>query len=379
MKKIVLIIITFLVMFFSAGNIYAFQPESEFEDPIGELENLPTEKVRAKVMHIQKGREEGEFSTGGFFEEEKLVRLKILTGRFKGKFIDTVYYTVSNPAYDIQFNEGDKVFVELQLRGDEIANSYITELVRDDLLIFLTVGFILSIILIGGLKGIKSVLTLGLTVLMILKVLLPSLLKGHNPIMLAIIVSAVVTAITMLIISGFNRKTLAAVLGTVGGVMIAGFLAFYIGNAIKLTGMTGEEAQMLFYIPQGVKFDYRGLLFAGIIIGALGAVMDVGMSIASSMAEVKKANPDMSTPDLIKSGMNVGKDIMGTMSNTLILAYTGGALPLLILFLAYELPLVEIVNLDIIATEIVRALSGSIGLVLSIPITALLAGLLYKK
>lgn len=131
---------------------------------------------------------------------------------------------------------------------------------------------------------------------------------------------------------------------------------------------------MLMFIPQQTGFDFRGLLFAGIIIGALGAVMDVSMSISSAMDEIKQVSPGLPRRALIQSGMNVGSDLMGTMSNTLILAYTSGSLPMLLLFFAYDTPLIKIVNLEFIATEIVRALAGSLGLIMAIPITAVAGG-----
>ena len=136
---------------------------------------------------------------------------------------------------------------------------------------------------------------------------------------------------------------------------------------------------MLLYIPQGIQFEFKDLLFAGIILGALGAVMDVSVSIASAIEEIYKANRKLSQKELFLSGMNIGKDMMGTMSNTLILAYTGSSIPLLLLFMAYETSIVKIINLDIIATEIVRSLSGSIGLILTIPITAAVSAFLAKR
>lgn len=146
-----------------------------------------------------------------------------------------------------------------------------------------------------------------------------------------------------------------------------------------MTGMSSEEATMLLYIPQGIAFDFKALLFSGILLGgALGAVMDVAMSIASSIEEVYKANKELSRGQLFSAGMEVGKDVMGTMSNTLILAYTGSSIPLLLLFMAYDTPTVRMLNLDIIATEIVRSLAGSIGLILTIPLTAVVTVLLLK-
>jgi len=136
---------------------------------------------------------------------------------------------------------------------------------------------------------------------------------------------------------------------------------------------------MLLYIPQNIHLDVQGLLFAGIIIGALGAVMDVSMSVSSAVEEVKKANPTLDAADLFRSGLNVGRDVMGTMSNTLILAYTGSSVPLLLIFMAYQESLLKMINLDMIASEIVRALSGSLGMVMVAPLTAFIAGLLFER
>jgi len=168
-------------------------------------------------------------------------------------------------------------------------------------------------------------------------------------------------------------------MGTSFGVIIAGIIAFYVGNKASLSGLSAEEATMLMYIPQGIEFNFRQLLFAGIIMGSLGAAMDIGISIASSIEEIHKANPRLSRGRLFRSGMNVGKDVMGTMVNTLILAYTGTSIPMLLLFMAYETELSKVFNLDVIATEVVRSLSGSIGLILTIPITALFASYYSKE
>lgn len=234
-------------------------------------------------------------------------------------------------------------------------------------------------IVVGALKGLKAIVTLTITIAIIIKILLPLILMGYNPLWVSIISCAAIITITLIIVSGPNRKTLSAIIGTSGGVIAAGAIAMFVGTLSKLTGLGDEEAQMLVFIPQQIELDFKGLLFAAILIGTLGAVMDVGMSIASSMNEIEKAKPDITSRQLIKSGMNIGRDIMGTMSNTLILAYTGGSLHLMLLLMAYDIPFIEIINQDIIATEVVRAISGSIGLVLSIPLTAVIAGTLGRQ
>ncbi|AKL96734.1 YibE/F family protein [Clostridium aceticum] len=332
---------------------------------------------RAKVLNVQELAEDA--LETDFFTESMVVSLEVLSGDYKGQQFEVIHSLTGSFSYDILVKPGDKVLVTIDDMGNGVVDVYISEYLRDTY-IYLVLGiFVALLILVGGFKGLKTMLTLILTIVLILKVLLPGLLAGYNPILLTIAVSFVVTCMTMLVVGGMNTKSYAAIIGVLGGVFIAGLIAYVIGSKVSLTGLSNEEAMMLMYIPQGVNFDFRGLLFAGIIMGALGAVMDVGISIASSMEEIKSLNPNISTKALIQSGMNIGKDIMGTMTNTLILAYTGSAIPLLLLFTAYQDPLVRIINLDIIATEIIRAFAGSIGLLLCIPLTAVAAGVLTEK
>ena len=157
--------------------------------------------------------------------------------------------------------------------------------------------------------------------------------------------------------------------------MFAGIITYVFGMWMKLSGLS-EETYMLTTLPNGINFNFRGIMFSGIIIGALGSCMDVGMSIASAIAELKQEAPDMTTGKLIKSGMNIGKDIMGTMTNTLILAYIGSSLTYVLLFIGFEMPMYDILNHEMISEEILRSLAGSMGLVCTIPLTAIVSGLI---
>ncbi len=179
--------------------------------------------------------------------------------------------------------------------------------------------------------------------------------------------------------SGINEKTMSAILGTLIGVLLSATIAYMVGTMASLTGLNSEESAMLLYLPGEVDLNLQGILFAGIVIGTLGAVMDVSMSISSSMHEIKSIKPDITIKELMESGMNVGRDIMGTMTNTLILAYTGASLPILMIFTAYNSTMTDVLNLDVIATEIIRAITGSIGIVLTIPITAAIAGIFLGR
>ncbi len=361
MKKNILILLV-LMMLFSISSVFA----SEESDMLVE---------RAKVLHVEDMEDPDE----EYIFEAKLVTLELLTGVMEGDIVEITHFISGNTAYDLPVKPGDRVLVVMEYNAEGVLEINISEYVRDTYVYFIIGLFIALLLLVGRKTGLKSVLTLSLTILIVMKFLLPGILKGYSPIGLTVISALLITFITILIIGGIRLKSFAAIIGVFGGVMVAGLIAFLIGSKVRLTGLSSEEAMMLLYIPQGIEFDFKELLFSGIILGALGAVMDVGMSISSAMEEIKRVNPAISAKELVVSGMNVGRDIMGTMSNTLILAYVGSAIPLMLLFMAYESSVIKILNLDIIATEIVRAIAGTIGIILAIPITAVTGGLLYNK
>ena len=269
--------------------------------------------------------------------------------------------------------------VALMLASKLAGEHFISEpMHREKIPIFyLVILFFGGLVIIGGKKGLKSVVTLIITVLAVVKVLIPLILAGYDPMMVSICICIVNIVVALLLISGFNKKTLCAAIGTSAGVIIAGIAAFVVGNMIQLNGLSSDEAIHIMLYSKNI--DFKGILFAGRIIGAMGAVMDVGMSIASSMSEIEQANPGMETMELINAGMNVGRDIMGTMADTLILAYVGSSLNIMLMFSTYEISFMEIISLDNIAAEIVRSLAGSIGLIFTVPITAAVAGFLRDK
>lgn len=307
------------------------------------------------------------------------IKLKLLSGDFKGNTY-TLRNTIDqiNP-YKLILKKGENILLYQYEDDGKLTGLKIFERSKENSLYFLIGIFILSMILIGGLKGFKAFITLFLTVVVVICFLVPLLLKGYSPIPITIFSVAIITVLTLFIVSGINRKTWAGIIGTVLGTLIAGVLAMGVSNYTGLIGMGSEDMQALVYGSNGHFLDYRGILFSGVIIGALGAVMDVAISIASSMWEIEEINPDITNKQLIKSGMNIGKDIMGAMSNTLILAYVGSSLSLIMVFASFKLSFSEIINLDIVATEIIRSIAGSIGLILSIPATVLVSVLMRPK
>ncbi|OEH86894.1 hypothetical protein BHU72_01120 [Desulfuribacillus stibiiarsenatis] len=360
----IVLILTFLVL-----------PTSVLGQTVENLE-VPTEHVKGRVIKIIEEKRNFDYG-GGMKADMQRFEVEILDGTYKGKIIESENMMFGNPAYDLWVKEGDRILMFLE-EQDGVMQAHMMDFIRDRYIYLLVAAFILLLILIGRMQGVKSVITLGLTVLIIGKVMLPLLFQGYSPVPLALITGLAVSTITFLIVCGFTKKTLAASLGTLGGLTTAALLSIFISSLANLKGLSGEEAQMLLYIPQEITFNFRGLLLAGIIIGALGAVMDVSISIASAMEEIHKKSMNLSFKELINSGMNVGKDIMGTMSNTLILAYTGASIPLFLLLMAYEQPFIKLMNMDFLATELVRALSGSIGLIFAIPITAIISGFLLR-
>ncbi|MBT9153650.1 MAG: hypothetical protein DDT39_00307 [Firmicutes bacterium] len=340
--------------------------------------DVVVEFARGRVLTLEElPPEEGRGETG-FELREFDVQLEVLSGTLRGQTVDIRHVLTGTPAFDVVVMPGQRVLIAIEkLEGDAVEVA-IADHERDRHLLALVIGFGALLIGLGGKKGFFSLISLALIGVLIIYVLIPLLLRGYNPITLAVVVAAVATAFTTILVGGANRKAAAAIVGTVGGLVVAGVLAIVVGGAIHTTGLAGEEAQMLAFIPQGVDFDFRGLLMAGIIIGALGAIMDTGMTISSAISEVQRASPGLRRKELFWVGMNVGRDVSGTMANTLILAYTGGSLALLLLVQAYEIEFIRLVNMDSIASEVLRALAGSIGLVSAIPLTALAAAFLAR-
>lgn len=369
MKKIIFLIL--LLTLLIPNIAWAENPPND--------EEIPVDYSKGQVVDILE-EDYGQELGAGIKQDYQKLKVEIIAGEHKGQILEIENTTTDNPAFDFWLKKGDKVLLRLEMMDDNISNGFIVDYQRDTYIYWLIGLFFLLLIVIGRKQGFKSVVTLIITVAIVAKFTLPLLFKGHNPVLLALLTGVMVTAITLIIVCGFSKKTYAAIIGTTGGLAVASIIAIIVGNLSNLKGFSSQEAQMLLYIPQAVDFDFRGILFAGIIIGALGAVMDVSMSIASSMDEINSVSEKkLKLKELIKSGMNVGKDIMGTMSNTLILAYTGTSIPLLLLFMAYDQPFLKLINLEFLASECIRALSGSIAVVLAIPFTAIVAGFLMHK
>ncbi len=245
-------------------------------------------------------------------------------------------------------------------------------------LALLFVLFAAIAVVVGRWKGVRSLAALGLTLFALLKIYIPMIIQGHNIIIITILFLVAVSLATLLLLNGFSVKSLAALGGIWSGLMITGILAFMIMGTGHLTGMEMNQMQMLSFLPSASGIGLKQLLFAGIAIGALGAVMDVAIELAASMAEIKKADKNISFSEHVKAGMRVGRDITGTMTNTLILAYAGTSLPLLIIFTGYGISGTAVISAETVAVEIMRGFAGSAGLIAAIPATVLFSAWLNR-
>ena len=340
-------------------------------------ENTPathdnSDYATGRVLNVvSQGQNKALQESFGGNQTAQLVKVKILDGKYKGKIINVQNQLTSSPAYDINVKNGMRVVLDVEKNG-KLSDINISDLDRIPALMIITGLFLSLLLIIGGKRGLKALFSLVFTALLIFCGLVPAILNNWPIVPVTIGISIFATVLLTFIVGGINLKSISAIIGTVSSVLIAGIIAMIIIKIAPLTGYTSQEAIMLYTSRPDLNFT--GILTAGMIIGALGAIIDIGISIASSIFEINCVDRCLSPKELIKSGLNVGKDIMGAMANTLILAYIGGALPLILL--AANAPIAKLINLNAIAAEITAALVGSIGIVLCIPITAVVSGYL---
>lgn len=306
---------------------------------------------------------------------KQLIKVKINSGEFRGEVVELDNMLTGNPYYDINLKNNTRVI----LHAEEDENGGITysieDIKRSNVLVWLSLIFCGLLLYVGKRKGFFSLFSIGLTVLLITHCLSPMILFGINPVLATIIVCILSTAITMYLVGGFNAKSTSATLGTMLSLIFAGLLSFITIQVAHLTGFANENSMFLYSAHPELSFV--GITISAMVLATLGAVMDVAMSIASTINEIYQTDKTKSIKELFISGMNVGRDIIGTMANTLILVYIGGSLPLLLL--AGNIDLQKFINLNQVVTEVASALIGSIAIVICVPFTALVAsGMIHK-
>lgn len=306
------------------------------------------------------------------------VLIELDSGEFAGTELHTYNYMGAYNNIDLEV--GSKIIVRLDI--DEANNPYVLSINsynRLGVLMGLSLLFIGVLVVFGGKKGISAILGLAFTIISIWFFLIPLIIKGYSPIMMAILLIAITTFVALFFLNGLSKKTIIAAIGCIGGVAIAGLVAYLAGKMTPLTGFNMMEAEELVLRGKDGGLTISGLLVSGILIASLGAIMDVSLMIVSAIWEIHEINPKVAFKTLLKSGLNIGQDAMGTMANTLILAFAGTSLNMLILFRVFDYPYLQIFNSDMMVIEIIQGLSGSIGIVLTVPLVALISAFVFSE
>jgi len=336
------------------------------------------EFFEAKVVEVLEHEEIIGEDGSGYIRQS--LKIKGLEGRWNNQEI-VIENTETKPALKNLYQKGDKVLVSYSQGLDGSDIYYTVDFIRRDKLYWLAAIFCLVIFITARWRGLRAILGLGFSFLIIFKFVIPRILDGANPLLVSLFFSAIIILVSTYLVYGLNKKSSVAILGTLAGITIVGVLSVVFTELTRLAGFAQEETLFLATF-MGESLNLKGLLLAGFMIGALGVLDDITVSQVSAVQELTKANPDLSRFEIYKRAMKIGIDHVASMVNTLFLAYAGASFPLLLLFVFKQPPFEtfnQVMNNEVIATEIVRTLVGSIGLALVVPITTFLAAYFYKR
>lgn len=329
-----------------------------------------SETLRARVIEVV---EEGTITQAEFEQPYQRLRLRFSGGPLRGQEVEVEHGLLGLTSQSRIFHTGDRVLVEHTRTVDGEDLFAVTDYIRSGPLLWLTVLFIAATLLLSGWQGVRSLVGMGVSLAVIAGFIVPQILVGHDPVTVAILGSIVMMGVSLYLVYGWQRKTHVAVAGLFLSVILTGLLATWFVGWARLSGYGAEEAGFL--QVAGAQLDLQGLLLAGILIGTLGALDDVAINQSSAIFELSRANPTLGWRALFHHGMVIGRDHIAAMVNTLLLAYAGVALPLLLLLSVHTEPLGTTLNREVIAEEIVRTLVGSMGLLAGVPLTTLIATL----
>ena len=369
-KKHIIIRAVVVVVCLAAFIIAADRLRVTDKEPI--VTTLGYSYENAKVIEVV----EDNLSPDGVRVGYQMLKVQLTSGEYKGEIVNAT--SAEGNLFGAVCKKGDSVVVHMSVSGD---SKNVSVYSKDRIVaVAAFVGiFLLLICVIGGKNGVKSVMGLVFTFVAIFMIYIPLIYRGFSPFWAAVIITIITTIVTMYLISGIAVKTLCAILGTVIGVLLAGLSAWLFGRVADIDGYNVSNIETLAYVGQITNIQIGGLLFSGILIASLGAVMDVAMSVSSAISEIHDKAPQLGCLELFKSGMNVGRDMMGTMSNTLILAFVGSAVSELVINYAYNLPFRQIINSYNIGIEIMQGVSGSIGVILTVPAVAVVTAWMLTR
>jgi uncharacterized membrane protein len=367
----------FLLVLAALAAVFLLPYFSEVPLPEANFSAFGSETVRARVTEII---EEGEIDLGGFIQHYQVARVEISEGEYQGIQLEIDYGKRQVLSGELYLQPGDRILVTLGKRPDGVLTVYFAEFVRSASLLWLVGAFVAAILIISGWKGLRSLLSMAFSLFVIIAYIIPHILGGEDPVRVSIIGSAILLGVTLYLTYGWNLKTHAAVLAMVLVLVLTGTLAWFFMIFTHLTGAGDENALFLIQMLDA-RINLRGLLLGGMIIGALGVLDDLVTTQSSATFELRYANPGLGFLELYRAAMRIGQDHVAATVNTLVLAYAGASLPMLLMFSLGRGDYGYLVNFSFVAEEVVRTLVGSLGLIAAVPLTtAIAAGFaLYRQ
>ena len=367
----------FLALLFWLRSEDILHGSGKLFSPFSDQEFVEYEK--GTVVEILSDDSQPDEAADGAYIGSQQLSVKIKSGRYKGETLQV--QNAFGPLSGVRVAEGDSVTLTMKTFTDGTHEAMMNEVNRVPVLACFLILFFLAVCLVGGRTGAKSLVGLIFTFVCLFAILIPLLFKGAPMVLTTLLVCAYIALVSFTVLGGVHRKTISAFLGTVAGTVLAMLFGLAVQSLAKIDGFRIEDAEPLLTMKyQGlVNIGLHGLLVSGIIVSALGAVMDVAMSISSALEEVHAANPALKQQDLFKSGMNIGRDMVGTMTNTLILAFLGCEFTLMLFIYARQMTFYHLFSTPFVSLEIISGLASSLGMILAIPLTALISSTLITQ
>ncbi len=331
--------------------------------------------VKAKVTAVNSETLEDSKDTPGRNIGVQNITVRFIEGKNKGEsvtFDNRLAYT-----HSIEVDVGTRVVVKCDTPEGVTPYYSLYQYDRSIGIIVAIAIFILLICLVGKGKGMRAAFALGISILIVAGALIPAIYNGHSPIMVTLLVCMAITAVTLILLNGFSAKTWAAVISTMIGLLASALLYTIISEILTVTGYSLDETEELVLISRSTGLVIGEILFSGILLASLGAVMDTAMSVASSLFELAATKPDIKKTELYRSGINIGRDMIGTMCQTLVLAFTGSSVATLLVVISYGTSVNQFLSSDFLVTEVLQSLIGSFAVILTVPITAMLCSRLH--
>jgi len=339
--------------------------------------NAESSDMEIKAMVLQVDNED--ILSSGFSNlGVQTMVVEIQEGVHKGQVVDANNILMGQNEYDEIYKAGDKIILAIQTDGRRIVDAKPLSLQRTSWLSLLVLLMVAALLVYARVIGIKALLSFGFSLWVLWQYFIQGLLDGKDPIQMVVMTVIILSAVIIFLVSGFTRRGLTAFFGTVIGLLTMLLVTGFFGAEMGLHGMTQPYVQAL-VVGGYYDLDLRSIFYAAIILGASGAAMDISVDIAASMQEILEKKPEITRGELIQSGFTIGRQVIGTMATTLLLAYSGSYLTLLMLFMARGTSLTRMMNMKIVAAEVMRTIIGSVGLVAVAPLTAIIGGFILKK